>query len=188
MKIEFSNLKEVQHLLKYHYLKTKPPFIRSVIKTTINNKIVACIVLTYSPLTLSCRDFAFKSLNKEVCRIARLIVKPSVRKRGIASKMIRFALKSGEFKFIEVITKSYHLEKLFKRNGFNMKYYVNSNKERRLYGFVFLSIEVSVTDPIGFNPCTCEHIDCLYCQRKLHFENVMSPEELEYHKGLKNPD
>lgn len=139
MKIEYTNFKEVKHLLKYHYLKTNPMFIKSVIKATINKKIVGCVVMCSAPRFLKCRKFTFKDINKDVVIIQRLIVIPTHRKKNIAFKMLKFALQSKDFKYIEVITRAFYLEKLFKRCGFITQRYFNSRNKERLYCFIFIT-------------------------------------------------
>jgi len=140
MKIEFTTLKEVSHLLKYHYRKNRPIYIRKVIKATIKKEVVGCIIFVYAPLSIKCRDFKFKDLNKEVCLISRIIVKPKFRRLGIATKMLKFALRSGEFKFIEVIIEKHtkRMTKFLNRLGFITQMYT-AKRGLRLYGFIFMN-------------------------------------------------
>ena len=112
--IEEATMRDYETLERFHYLEGGPQFRRALYKATLRDQTIGVIAYTAPMLGLSIRNRVFpqyrggdkesaERVNKDIVRLARVIVHPKFRSVGVAVRLVRESLPLVGYPLVECI-------------------------------------------------------------------------------------
>jgi len=142
------NVAAYQKYAKYHYVRGRPVGVKATYEAIVNSVPVGCLVVCFPFPQCRGRNGKMKSYNvpttgerrkmlrtnREVERIARIVVIPKWRRKQIATTMIKRYLRRSETKYVEIISTP-KLKKLFLNCKMIVTEYINCKNDRMIHAW-----------------------------------------------------
>ena len=145
MQLKRVNKSAYKRYAKYHYLKSSPMLVKATYEAWVDGVAVGCLVICYPFPRCRGRHGKLKELNvsvgqskqmastnRQVERIARIVVLPKYRRHGMARQMIRKYLNRSKTKYVEVVSMP-KLKNLFLSCGMAVTEYINAKNDKMIH-------------------------------------------------------
>ncbi|MHB1869183.1 MAG: ATP-binding cassette domain-containing protein, partial [Nitrososphaerales archaeon] len=129
IKIEECDLKELAHLEQFHYRGKVSNLVKKCFRAVLKDETIAGLVMVPPHLQLRGRNIALpefrgrsdrtqaEKVNKEIVRIARVIVAPKFRSIGLGAEIVRETLPKAGVKYVETLAVMAKYNKFFESAG-----------------------------------------------------------------------
>ena len=129
--VKAGSIEDYHKLSRFHYLPHSVAGVQAYFKLVFRGDLVGVIVYANSPLQLSGRNKVFgdryasaymdfktrELLNKEVTRVARIVIHPKFRGVGLGARLVRETLPKVGFKVVEVVASMAKYNPVFEHAG-----------------------------------------------------------------------
>ncbi|MDG6924360.1 MAG: ATP-binding cassette domain-containing protein [Nitrososphaerota archaeon] len=143
IKIEPCSMGEIRHLEQFHYRGGLSNLVKFSFKAELNGEVVGALVAVPPHLQLKGRNLALpqfrgrssvemaKKINREIVRIARVIVAPKFRSIGLGAEMVRKTMPLMNTKYVEALAVMAKYNSFFESAGMQRVNVEGDEREER---------------------------------------------------------